>query len=112
MDVHIGQGFLDGSAQPDIEVSFHLGRQTSLNAHLRGTVVPCFPGPPYNLLYGKEISFLFPEVAAESAESATLDADIGKVDVTVNYVSGDVSDRPAAQFICHKNSRVVFGTGG
>ena len=112
MDVHVGELFGDSLAQTDVEVAFHLGRQTRLHAHLGGSVGLGFPGAPDDLVHGQEIAFLLPEIAAEGAETAPLDAHVGEVDVPVDHVGHQVAYRAAAQFVGHQGHGSEFRARG
>ena len=101
VDVHLRQGFLDGGAEADVQIALHLGRQAGLDAYLGGAVIPRFLGAADDFLDGEVVALLFAEIAAEGAEAATLDADIGEIDVAVDDVGGDVAHGAAAQFVGH-----------
>ena len=51
-------------------------------------------------------------VAAEGAEAAPLDADVGEVDVSVDHVGDEVSDSAASEFVGHHLGGVQFQPRG
>src|SRR5262249_4259521 len=102
VEVHLGQGRLDGAAEIDVVRAVELGRQTRLDAHLGGAHLPGFHGAAYHLVEGQEVPFLLAVVAAESAEGAVLDAHVGEVDVPVHHVGDDVTRLPAAHLVGHE----------
>ena len=106
--MHVRQRFLDRFTKPDVQVALHLGGQSGLDANLGGAVVPGFLGPADNLIHRKEVALLLPEVTAESAEAATLDAHVGEVDVSVDHVGDDVSHGPPAEFVGSHDQGVIF----
>ncbi len=106
MDVHVRVLLLDGLQQVNVEVAVHVRRQSCLDAYLCRTKACRFPGPPHNLLGGKEVAFLLPKVPAESAKSALLYADVGEIDVPVHHVCNDIANRPAPQLVSHQHKEV------
>ncbi len=67
-----------------------------MDADLRCPQVRSLPGPSNYFLGGKKVSFLFSKIAAEGAKTALLDADVGKVDVSVDDVGDGVAHRTPA----------------
>jgi hypothetical protein len=112
VDVHVRQRFLNGSAKPDVQIPLHLRRQTSLDADFCRAVVPSLLGSPNYFLDWEIVALFFAEVAAESAEPTTLDANVGEIYVSIYYVSYDISDRAPPQFIGHQHNGVVLRTSG
>ena len=61
-----------------------------------------------DLGYGQEVSFLLPVVAAEGAEAAALDADVGEVDVAVDHVGDQVAHGAATKLVGNHLDSVEF----
>ena len=83
-----------------------------LNANLRRAVFLRFFGTADNLVHRQEVTFLLAKIAAEGAKSTSLDADVGEVDVPVDYISNQVADRATAQFIGDHHRRCELWAGG
>ena len=54
---------------------------------------------PHHLVDRQEVALLLAVVAAERAEAAVLDADVGEVDVAIDDVGDDVAGLAAAQLV-------------
>ena len=95
----LGQRRLDRAAEIDVEAAVELGRQPGLDADLGGAQLPGLLRAAHHLVDGQEVALLLAVVAAEGAEAAVLDADVGEVDVAVDDVGDDVARLPAAQLV-------------
>src|SRR4029453_2983555 len=71
---------------------------------------PRFPRTPHHLVEREEVAFLLAMVAAEGAEGAVLDADIGEVDVAVDHVGHDVARLPPAHLVGHEGEGVQLAS--
>src|SRR2546422_1937688 len=94
-----GQGALDRAREVDVVAPVELRRQPGLDADLGRAELPRLPRAPDDLVEGQQVPLLLAVVAAERAEAAVLDADVGEVDVAVDDVRHDVADLPAAQLV-------------
>ena len=94
-----GSSAFSSRGEVDIERAFHLGGQARLHAELRRPKLHGLAGAPDDLVEGKKVALLLAEVAAEGAEAAALDADVGEVDVPVDHVGDAVAVRPAPQLV-------------
>src|SRR5439155_13661595 len=72
-------------------------RQTALNADLGGAQFPSLNGLLGNLLWIEKISVGFTRAAAEGAELATNEADVGEINVAVHDVSDNVAGQLTTQ---------------
>src|SRR2546428_1942279 len=79
------------SSEVDVVAAVELRRQAGLDAHLRGAELPRLLRAADDLGHGKEVTFLFPMIAAERAEGAVLDADVREVDVAIHHVGHNVA---------------------
>ena len=109
VDVDVREELLDPPGQPDVEVALHFGGEAGLDAHLGRAEVPRFLRAPQDLFLGEKIALLLAEVAAERAEAAPLDADVGKVDVAVHDVGDGVPHRLTPQMVGRGQRRVEIG---
>src|SRR5262249_60157372 len=63
-------------------------------------------GATHDLLEGEEIAFLLAMVAAEGAEGAVFDADVGEVDVAIHHVGDHVADLPPPELVGDQGERL------
>ena len=94
-----GQLLLQRAHQVDVEPAVELGGKAGLDAHLGRAELPRFAGAAHDLLGRQEVALFLAVVAAERAEGAVLDADVGEVDVAVHDVGDDVAGLPLAQLV-------------
>src|SRR3972149_2226851 len=99
MNMERRQRFFQCPAEFDVMPTVHAGRQAGLNANFGGAEVISFLGAPNDFLERQEIAFLGQMTAAEGAEAAGLDANVGKIDVAVNDVGDHVARGARAKMI-------------
>ena len=105
VDVDIRQVGFQLAGQVDVEGAFHLGGQPGLDADLGRAEVRCLPCAADDLVEREEVALLLAEVAAERAEAAPFDADVGEVDVAVDDVGDAVAVDLPAQFVRRGHQR-------
>src|ERR1700722_901203 len=99
VDVHARNGALHGAENVAIIKRRQAVRQTALNADLGGSELPGLHGFLRDLVRLEEIGVRLARAAAEGAEFASHEADVGEIDVAVDYVSDEISDKFGAQKI-------------
>ena len=99
MDVHVGQGVLDGPREVDVVPAVELRGQPGLDADLGRPHIRRLLGAPDDLLDGQEVALLLAVVAAERTERAVLDAHVGEVDVAVHHVGDHLAHLAPAQLV-------------
>ena len=100
-----GSARLMRAREIDVVAAVQLRRQPGLDADLGARRDPTPPRAPHDLLDGQEVALLLAVVAAERAEAAVLDADVGEVDVAVDDVGDDVADLAPAQLVGGEGQR-------
>ena len=96
-------------AELDVVAPVHTGRQARLDADLRGPVALRFQGPPDDLLQRQMIALGARHRTAEGTEAASLDADVGEVDVAIHHVGHKVPQRLPSQVIGSLEQYPVVG---
>ncbi len=89
-------------------------RQSALNADLRCAQLPGFDGFLPDLIRLKEIRVGFARAAAEGAELASHETDVGEVDVPIHDVGDEVAGKFGAQQVGggeQAEQIVAFGAG-
>ena len=84
-------------AELDVVAPVHAGGQARLDADLGGAEALGFQGPPDDFLGRKMVALGAGRRAAEGAEAASLDADVGEVDVAIHHVGHIVPHRLPSQ---------------
>ena len=75
------------------------GGESGLDTNFGGTELPGLPRAPHQLFFGEVVTLPAAVGAAEGAEAAALDADVGEVDVSIHHVSDRLPHGVAAQLI-------------
>ena len=89
-------------------------RQAALNADFGGAELPGFHRFLRHLIEGQEVSVRLARAAAEGAEFASHETDVGEIDVAVDDVGDEVADEFGAQQIGGDQQAeqvVAFGVG-
>jgi hypothetical protein len=84
---------------PTVPLVGPLMMQPPHDVHLGATVVGRFPTPGEDLLVAHRIPLRVPKVAAKGAKAATVDANVGRVEVRVDVVIPDVAIQPLANLV-------------
>ena len=74
-------------------------RQAALNADFGGAELPGFAGLLGHLVESEEISVRLARAAAEGAELASHETDVGEIDIAVHHVGDDVAGEFGAQHV-------------
>src|SRR5450755_1587755 len=100
-------------AQIDVKRSVDARRQSRLQADLGSPQIPCFANAPKNLFSGQEITLLRAMPPAESAEAASLHADISEIDVSINDIGDSFPHPPPPQIVrsCEQPAQIVSFRG-
>ena len=112
VQVHLGQGGLDGAAEIDVVAAVELRGQAGLDADLGRAELPRLDGAANHLVHREEVALLLAMVAAERAEAAMLDADVGEVDVAVHDVGDHVARLAAAHLVRDEGDGLEVAPGG
>jgi hypothetical protein len=99
VDVHARNGALHGAENVAVVERRQAVRQTALNTDLGGPELPGLHGFLRDLVRVEEIGVRLARAAAEGAELASHEADVGEIDVAVDHVSDEISDKFGAQKI-------------
>ena len=114
VDVHSGHRRLHRPQNIPVIERRQAMRQTALDADFGGTKIPCLDGLFRDLLRFKEVSIGLPRAAAEGAELASDETNVGEIDVAVHDVGDNVAGKLAAQEIGgdeQANQVVAFSVG-
>src|SRR5690348_3286480 len=101
MDVNVAHLTLDCFTDVLVCVCIHVWRKSCLDTDLCCTKCSSFLCTSYYLICWQKISFLFAKVSTKCTKTALFYADIGKVDVSVNYVCYNVTYSSLSKFICN-----------
>ena len=110
--MEIGEGFLDGAGQVDIEAAVHFGRQTGLHTDFGCAHFNRFLGASNDFLLGQEIAFFLTILPAEGAERAVLNAHIGEVDIAVDHIGHHIADLALTHCVGDKTDGVEINAIG
>ncbi len=99
VNVHAGYGLLYRAQNVAIVERRQAVRQAALNADFGGADFPGFDGLLRDLLEAEEVGVGFARAAAEGAELAADEADIGEIDIAIDDVGDDIAGQLATQGI-------------
>src|SRR5689334_2615543 len=99
MDMHSGNGPLDGAQKVTVEETVKVARQTTLNAHFRCAAVPRFLSAANDLLKRKRVSIGGLRAAAKSAKTASDKTNVGEINIAAYDVGDAFSNGLASQMI-------------
>src|SRR2546429_440166 len=91
MDVHARHGIFYGPQNVAIVERRETVRQAALDADFGGAELPGFDGFLRDLVHSQEVCIGFARAAAEGAEFASHEANIGEVDVAVHYIGDKIA---------------------
>ena len=114
MDVHAGDGVLDGAENVAVMELWKIAGQAALDADFGGAKLPGFDGLLRHLIEGEEVGVRLARATAEGAEFASHETDVGEVDVAVDHVGDDVAGEFGAQDVRGDQQAeeiVAFGVG-
>jgi hypothetical protein len=114
MDVHGGYGVFYGTKNVAVMKLGKIVRKTALNADFRGSELPGFDCLLRHLIECEEVSIRLAWTAAEGAELASDETDVGEIDVAVDHISNDVAAELGAQEVGGDQEAekvVAFGVG-
>ena len=114
VDMHARHGVLDRAKNVAIVKLGKIVRQTALNADFGGAKLPGFDRLLRHLIERQEVGVGLARAAAEGAEFASHETDVGEIDVAVDYVGDDVAGEFGAQQVGGDQQAeqiVAFGVG-
>ncbi len=95
-EVQPGIRLVQDAHQVHVPLIFHLVMQAADDVHLGGAAIDRLLPASQDLLVGHQIALGAAQVAAEGAEHAAIDADVGRIEVRVDVVVGEVAVLPLA----------------
>ncbi len=114
VDVHARDGVLDGAENVAIVELGKIVGQAALDADFGGAELPGFHRFLRHLIECEEVSVGLARAAAEGAEFASHETDVGEIDVAVDHVGDDVAGEFGAQQVGGDQQAeqiVAFGVG-
>ncbi len=114
MDVHARDGVLHGAENVAVVELGEIVRQSALDADFGRAELPGFDSLSRHIVESEEISVGFARAAAEGAELASHETDVGEVDVAVDHVGDDIAGEFRAQDVSggqQAQEVIAFGIG-
>src|SRR5574340_1383790 len=106
MDVNVADLALNCPADVRVCACVHVWGKSCLNTDLCCAKCSRLLCTSYYFIYWQKVSFLFTKIPAKCAKAALLYADIGKIDVSINYVCYDVSNSSFSELVCNHSYQV------
>src|ERR1700730_12142021 len=97
--MHARDGVLDGAENVAVMKLRQIARQTALDANFGGAKLPGFDRFFRHLIEREEITVGLARAAAEGAEFASDETDVGEIDISIDHVSDDIAGEFSAQQI-------------